>query len=189
MKNKQILSALVACLTVVLLAGTAFAFGTGNLTFTGTINVQTELSVSIVGALDHDQRYVEARILNYGKEGRVIVNEGALMRPGDYANATFVIRNDGTVPAVLSNMRYETFYEGRNPLENLWPYVDLQAWFVVGPGIPPTLFDPRLHVPMTLAVGEEVTLTVRVELQDFDHMYIRRSLELRVTYDYTLAPR
>ena len=98
MKNRKMLSVVVAAFMVVVMAGTAFAFGTGTLEFTGTASVDVELNVIIsntlvpaLAVLDPDQKSATITIPT--------VNVPITTTPMHF---DFLLENVGNLPALVT---------------------------------------------------------------------------------------
>ena len=102
MKNRKMLSVVVAAFMVVVMAGTAFAFGTGTLTLTGTAGIDARLDVvidEVAPGIFETPGYVV--IAEDGKS--VTFNLAQVVRP-DYFGSQydFVLFNQGNLPAYVS---------------------------------------------------------------------------------------
>ena len=96
-KTKRIVSVLVAAFMVVVLAGSAFAFGTGALTFNGTVNIDTALDVQIMSFVQP----VGTDVTVAPDRKSVDFNLGDI-DPGETLWVQFTLINEGTVPAKVS---------------------------------------------------------------------------------------
>ena len=165
LKNRKMISALVAAFMVVVLAGSAFAFGTGVLRFEGEVNIDTELRVDIHHNSTHLQTnpYVNVEIAEDLKSATITVGPGALRAPGCYFIASFWLVNRGTVYAQLSDPAIT--YTGN------WDLVDV-SYTTSGRLIPR---------------GGQQRFDVTVTLEDFDYMRINETLEFTVVFNYSFA--
>ena len=99
MRNRKMISAVVAAFMVVIMAGSAFAFGTGNLEFTGTASVDVELSViidEVAPGLSENPAYVVI-----AENRKSVTFNLAEVRIPDYDGSRyeFALFNEGNLPA------------------------------------------------------------------------------------------
>ena len=122
MRNRKLLTTLVAIFTFVLLAGSAFAFTSqGPLIFQGTATVDASLELSIVegvlGSPDLHERYnATARVIQptYGfRQGVREANfEVGFTRPTPSIPFHFTVENTGTLPAVITGVNFVNYLDG-----------------------------------------------------------------------------
>ena len=120
-RNKRLVTTLVAAFLVVVMAGTAFAFSSnGPLSFEGTATVNADLELSIVGGRlahpDFHERYdATASIVHpYNlvpgvKEAQFNVG---FTRPTPPIIFYFDVRNTGTMPAVITGVNFVNYLDG-----------------------------------------------------------------------------
>ena len=107
-KRKNLITFALAVFMVVVLAGSAFAFGTGRLTFEGTASVYFSLDVGIVRhrdiAMTEEGIYVEVRRgeeSTHSTKSRTLGFTREFRYLGEYAWTYFEFENKGTLPALM----------------------------------------------------------------------------------------
>ena len=106
-KRKSILTMALACFMVLILAGSAFAFSTGTLRFTGTVRVDSQLRVEIISGStimqNFDSPAIEIDISDCGSYADFWFYDGQyFFEPGQSVGITFILENKGTVPAIVT---------------------------------------------------------------------------------------
>ena len=177
LKSRKMISALVAAFLVVVLAGSAFAFGTGTLTFGGTAYIQQNLNVNID----------EAVFVRPGWEYTISPDRQSvtfnvpvdLWTLENWQTFDFRVENTGTLPAQLAPSTYLFVCEDGYPLLNGSDFIqfDLNTNYrVIQPG----------------ARGFVSSRFRFVLPEDFDGMYINETINFVITVNYTwhnpLAP-
>ena len=168
LKNRKIISALVASLMVIILVGAAYALGTGQLSFSGVVNARTELRVNIVREVESaGLPLVNITIAENGQSANIVIENGHFLAPGDFVFLTFELENIGTIPAIVGQPI--VYYEDGD-----WSLVEIN-WFFTAPGEGGNL---------PLEVGQTGFVSARMTLLDFDAMYLDEVFTFRVDFPY-----
>ena len=185
-RSKKMLTTLVAAFMVVVLAGSAFAFGTGALQFNGTVNIDTALDVQI-------HQFVQPVGLDatIAPDRKSVTFRLGDIQPGEELRAAFTLFNEGTVPArldILTDLP-ATFVD----VLDIRLYRQIDGWNNFGR---PWDADHAIIVPRNTVSGApfnylpSVVLDVRVTfckaaLYAFEGMYIDEEIEFTIELQYT----
>ena len=191
-RNKKIMTTLIAIFAVVFMAGSAFAFSGQGLTFIGTANVDASLELLITGARATDGQWtVDARIVGDYENVREVNFAMDFTAPDQRAAFAFDITNVGTMPAHIYavNIAEEIFSEYHGDiLEQLvatnrirFSWHDDENW-------------TEFAVPVDLGVEEVVTLFVIVDFlnleENLDVHNLQGSVVNTLSLEYSLlAPQ
>ena len=173
MKNKKLTSILITVFAVVFMAGSAFAFvSQGPLIFQGTVNVNAELLVEI----DAVRVRGNPNNLNvtYGTDGRTATfTVRDFHARGQRVEMEFDIINNGTMPAVVTAVDIDNYFNLRSNHDPADPYAydfsngyEIRFAWIERPNFYPDFqayFEDRELAPL-----ERATIQVII---DFFHPY------------------
>ena len=178
MRNKKLISAVVAAFLVVVMAGSAFAFGTGQLQFTGTANVASELSVVIQDYVGFPVAPSLSGFAQVAPDGKsVTFDVGVFEVPGQYQTVWFTLENNGTVPARV-NLTGELPMTVRNLVR-----VDL-----LHPGLGHIPWDIRTEMHLQPGATESFGIYVALcptAVDEFDGLVIDEEVLFDIILNYT----
>ena len=161
LRNKRLVTALVAAFAVVFMAGSAFAFvSNGALVFTGTANIDAHLQLTITEANVTDGDWtVDARVDDH--TDRAVNFSADFFAPNQRAAWAFVVENTGTMPALITDAPIEAIenfiYGGQN-----FDMSNQEVRFAWGQSAPIQDWN-EVPTPQVVPVGESITLFVAVD--------------------------
>ena len=191
LRNKRLVTALVAIFTVVFIAGSAFAFsGNGPLEFRGTANVEASLQLEIV-----DYEVVRSYGLNpevaITGDNRVANFSVNFDQPRQRAEFKFTVENTGTMPAHFTGADFADPIVNldHNATIDLELFEDLVVRYAWGQE---QAWMPLPQEGLVLNVGEQIVISVMMDffhqyppsLQGFDGSFINGYVENTLTLSY-----